>query len=293
MLLKATRYTAPTRQVGAMHRHDFHELVIITAGSGTHVCGTQRYPVYSGDCFIVLPGEPHGFISREGLEVVNVIFYADLLSPHFDFFREIPGFLHFFSVEPLFREEESFRHKLHLNVSQQKKALQMVEGITRERRECRPGFRVAALSCFYDLVILISRLYGEAGRQGERAQELAGKEQVVARAVALMQERSTEEISVPEIAQGVYLSTSRLQHVFKETMGVSLSECLLNIRMEHACSLLQETDASVQHIAGQVGFHDRGYFSRMFRRRTGRSPAQYRKSHRTADRPETGRQGRE
>lgn len=281
MPLKVTYDVMQRRESERKHRHDFHELVLVTGGSGVHVHGRERYPVFGGDCFVVMPGEGHGFVTDSTLELVNVIFYSDVLSPHFGFFREIPGFLHLFSVEPLFRKEAAFRHKLHLTVAQRKKAQRMADGIARERSESEPGFRIAALTRFYELVVFLSRLYGAVGRREDQARELAGSEQVVSRVIAMLQERSTEDLSVSDLARHVFLSTSRLQHILKETLGTSFSDCLLSIRIEHASALLVESDAPVHHIAAQVGFHDRGYFSRMFKRTMGESPAQYRKTHRT------------
>ncbi|MBD3241252.1 MAG: helix-turn-helix domain-containing protein [Chitinivibrionales bacterium] len=290
LLLKVTHDASQRTSIARSHRHDFHELVVVTRGAGLHVHGRERYPVHGGDCFVVMPGEGHGFVSEGGMEVTNVIFYSELLAPHFELFREIPGFLLFFSVEPLFRKESSFRHKLHLSVAQRKEALRMADNICRERREQQPGSRIAALTQFYELVVFVSRLYGAVDRQREQVRELAGKEQVISRVIAHLQEHSTEDLSVGDVARHVFLSTSRLQHIFRDTLGVSFSEYLLSVRIEHACALLTESNAPISHTAAQVGFHDRGYFSRMFKRKTGMSPARYRETHRPAresgDRPD-------
>jgi AraC-like DNA-binding protein len=105
---------------------------------------------------------------------------------------------------------------------------------------------------------------------------LAGKQAVVAEAIAYLEANSRQGVSVPQLARQVFLSQSRLQHLFKETTGMSLLEYLLLIRIDHACTLLRESRMPITHVAAQVGFHDRAYFARQFRKKTGVTPLRYR-----------------
>jgi AraC-like DNA-binding protein len=59
-------------------------------------------------------------------------------------------------------------------------------------------------------------------------------------------------------------------------------QCHLNIRLEKACNLLKETDLTVTQISYQLGFESEFYFSRIFRKKVGIAPKQFR----TGRRPE-------
>ncbi len=275
--LKVTRDRLEAVRRARQHGHDFHELVLITDGGGVHLHGRERYPVFSGDCFAILPGETHGYATDSGLSVVNVIFYEDVLVPHIRLLTELPGFTALFAIEPLFRKETSFRHKLHLGLSAMRTAMNFVEHIEREQVQREPGCRMAILGQFMQLVVHVSRCYSRTRHAGTVQTDLAGKQRVVEQAVAYLERNSTRGVSVPELARTVFLSQSRLQHLFKETTGMSLLEYLLQVRVDHACSLLRDTRLPVSHIAAAVGFHDRAYFARQFRRKTGVTPLQYRK----------------
>ena len=58
---------------------------------------------------------------------------------------------------------------------------------------------------------------------------------------------------------------------------MTYSEYLQDIRLKKARQLLEETDLSVADIAEQVGYHNKGYFYKLFTRKYGVTPAQYRR----------------
>ena len=67
------------------------------------------------------------------------------------------------------------------------------------------------------------------------------------------------------------------QRIFKEKYGVTPHEYALRLRYQEACSLLMLPTLTVKEIAFKLGFTDEKYFSVFFRRRSGFSPAIYRK----------------
>jgi AraC family transcriptional regulator of arabinose operon len=86
-------------------------------------------------------------------------------------------------------------------------------------------------------------------------------------------------LSVAEIAQAVCLSPSRLAHLFSQTLGRSILKWREEQLIQFACQLLLVSPSPIKQIAAQVGFEDPLYFSRVFRRYTGRSPRAFRAHH--------------
>jgi len=87
------------------------------------------------------------------------------------------------------------------------------------------------------------------------------------------------EISLEELAQSVNLSASRLRHLFKEEMGISLSQYLKTQRLEKAKHLLETTFLNLKEVMHRAGFTDRSHFMRDFRKAYGLPPLQYRTQH--------------
>src|ERR1051325_1277968 len=84
------------------------------------------------------------------------------------------------------------------------------------------------------------------------------------------------KISLAEWARIVNLHPNSFEQVFKEQTGSSPKYWLETQRLQMACQYLLSTGNSVQQIATAVGYEDAFYFSRVFRRRFGQSPLQYR-----------------
>ncbi len=79
------------------------------------------------------------------------------------------------------------------------------------------------------------------------------------------------------LAKKAGLHPGAFVRLFRLTTGDTPGPFLTNLRMEEACVLLQTTELSIDEVAEKTGFCDRGYFSKIFTRRMGLSPARYRK----------------
>ncbi len=86
-----------------------------------------------------------------------------------------------------------------------------------------------------------------------------------------------QELNVNRLAGSLNVERSYLYRLFKEHAGVSPQEYLTEVRMERACELLSAGELSVQAVACSVGYKDALYFSRLFRKRKGTTPSNYRR----------------
>lgn len=88
-----------------------------------------------------------------------------------------------------------------------------------------------------------------------------------------------EEMSLDILADKIDISPKYLSRVFKQVMGVNLSDYLTYIRVEKIKEMLL-TDMPLGQIAEQVGIFNRTTFTRMFKRLEGVTPSEYRSLHR-------------
>ncbi|TDC74177.1 substrate-binding domain-containing protein [Streptomyces hainanensis] len=95
-------------------------------------------------------------------------------------------------------------------------------------------------------------------------------------ALAYIEQHYRHRFSRWQIAQAAGVSEDHLGRLFHRELGLTLWEYLTRLRIERAKERLQRSDDNVQTIARAVGFHDRAYFSRVFRRLTGVAPHAYR-----------------
>lgn len=110
--------------------------------------------------------------------------------------------------------------------------------------------------------------------KGHKLQEILGS------AKAYINKNYNTDISLSDIAGYVYISTSHFARAFKKQYGISPIQYLLSIRIEHAKTLLEETNLKVGDIASNVGFSAQQRFNDIFKKHMGLSPSEYRLQYR-------------
>ncbi len=87
----------------------------------------------------------------------------------------------------------------------------------------------------------------------------------------------SERMSVKELADRVYMSTTHFSRVFKQQTGLSPYEFILISRMNRAKELLHQSDMSISQIAYASGFNSESNFIHSFSQNTGMTPNKFRK----------------
>lgn len=91
-------------------------------------------------------------------------------------------------------------------------------------------------------------------------------------------EHYMKQISIATVAESVYLTPTYLCVLFKKHTGQTLNNYITDVRMQEAKRLLHQSNIHLQDICYQVGYLSPSYFSRLFRKRFGLSPSEYRAS---------------
>lgn len=84
-----------------------------------------------------------------------------------------------------------------------------------------------------------------------------------------------KNININTLAKNIYMNPSYLSRLFREEKGITLKEYILQKKIERAKELLRRKNISVKMVSNSVGFTDPLYFSRIFKRKTGLSPLEF------------------
>ena len=95
-------------------------------------------------------------------------------------------------------------------------------------------------------------------------------------AVEFIEANYDHQMSLADVASSVHLSVSRLAHLFKEQMGITVIDMLTNVRVDRAKELLLSTEKNCTEICFAVGYNNQSYFTRTFKEMTGLTPKQFR-----------------
>lgn len=85
-----------------------------------------------------------------------------------------------------------------------------------------------------------------------------------------------QPLTLQYFSEQLNVNSSYLSNLFRQQTGVTITEYVTNKRITHAATLLNHTQQPIKSVAKQVGIPDVQYFSRLFKRRMGLTPTQYR-----------------
>ena len=102
------------------------------------------------------------------------------------------------------------------------------------------------------------------------------KETYINKSVEYINNNYSSNIKISDIAKYVGLNRSYFSNLFTKTLGISPQEYLLSLRIEKACTLLEDLQLTIGEISIKVGYTDQLTFSKIFKKTKGVSPKLYR-----------------
>lgn len=99
---------------------------------------------------------------------------------------------------------------------------------------------------------------------------------VIGRCIAELRENYQLDYTLSELAEKYYFNPSYFSTLFKKHTGMHFTEYVMDLRMNHAARLLLESNDKIYQIAKKVGYQDVKYFTRIFKKKYGYTPEEYR-----------------
>jgi two-component system response regulator YesN len=101
---------------------------------------------------------------------------------------------------------------------------------------------------------------------------------VIHRALRYMRQNYGGRICLGDVAREAGLSPSHFSRVFKKETGCNFNAYMNTVRIEKGMALMRDGNRTLADIADAVGFKDRSYFTKVFKRVTGVSPRHFMKT---------------
>ena len=144
-----------------------------------------------------------------------------------------------------------------------------------ELTECAWGYEEALTYLFRELLIKMNR------RMNENVMKISGFVQnEIDLAKDYFRDHYNEQVSIEQYAASRNMSSSWFRKSFTLAVGESPKQYILSLRIRNAQVLLETTDGTIGEISRIVGYENQMYFSRVFHKEKGVSPAKYRKVYR-------------
>jgi two-component system response regulator YesN len=99
----------------------------------------------------------------------------------------------------------------------------------------------------------------------------------VIKAVDYINRNISLDLKLTEVAEEVHISRSYFSECFKNITGKTFNEYIRDARVDYAKSLLSQTNEPIYRISEKCGYPDEKYFSKVFRKKVGALPSEFRK----------------
>ena len=103
-----------------------------------------------------------------------------------------------------------------------------------------------------------------------------GASPLIARSLRYIKSNYTRKIKLTDISSELHVNPTYFSALFSQEMGRPFTDYILELRIGKAKDLLRNTNMDIVDISGASGFENQSYFTKIFRKRTGQTPRQYR-----------------
>lgn len=251
-----------------LHWHSEMEIIYIKKGKGTVNLDFESHYVEAGDIITVVPGQMHGIFQLEGysMEYENIIFSTDMLvSKTAD---SLDG--EFFA--PLLSGNLNFNHVItadDYNYSLFSACLDRADDICRTFPN---GYKLVIKSCLFDFMYAIVSTADYRADDGNNRNLDKIKD-----VIKYIETNYNRQISIDEIAGVCGFSSSHFMKFFKNIMGTSFIDYLNDYRLSMASRMLVSSGDTILTVASDCGYYNLSYFNRLFKRKYGVTPSEFRK----------------
>ncbi|GIN56726.1 AraC family transcriptional regulator [Lederbergia ruris] len=228
------------------------------SGRGMIEIDGNSHPLTSGQAFLVeLPSRHRYFFPRdsEHWEFIHITLYGKEIQTAFQFIHEKKG--HVITFPP-----ESATIQLLLTIYQ--KAVE---------KKITDAYQASALGYAF-----MMELYRFARNIGLSAQQWP---EPINKAALFAQKHYDKPIGLNDLVEASGLSKYHFTRLFHKTTSMTPLNYLTKIRIDKAMELLRSSDQTIQEIARLVGYSNGNYFSKVFHKKIGMSPGQFRESKHT------------
>ncbi len=251
------------------HWHREFELVTVSEGQAICHIEKERIILTPGESVFINSGILHSFRSDSYAIMPNIVFTPDFIAPASSLiFRKYVAFVEQSSLMyVVFRREDNGKEQICQWIDSLFSSLS-----AQERNEL---YIHNILSQIWQVLV-----EGIKPKLTEKQSLSQNDSSWVSVPIMLqyIQTNYNSDISLQDIAEAGNVSKNTALRYFKQKIGISPVNYLIQYRISAACKLLKETSDKITHIAACVGYSNTGYFCRLFKKMTGVSPKEYRDS---------------
>jgi AraC-like DNA-binding protein len=248
------------------HRHSFYHLVMFISGAGTHSIDFSNFNVKPYQVYFMIPGQVHSWHFEKKVDGYIVHFNEDL----FDSFLLDRQYLDKFSFFQGIAEEGI----VQLPVEFHSQVTAIFESLLMELADQKQDTLDMIRLRLLELFTVIAR----SGNIGKR-KSVPPQKQMLLRSFRQLVDQNFRTSRLPKDYAGLlYVTPNHLNALCQDLVGKTAGELIRDRVLLEAKRLLTNANMSVSEVAYDLQFQDNSYFNRFFKKETGITPEEFRKS---------------
>ncbi|WP_121612399.1 AraC family transcriptional regulator [Mesobacillus foraminis] len=253
------------------HTHEWLEVIIIHKGSGTFFIDQTFYDLHEGDIILIPSNIIHRTIpDKDKLLTSTAIFFSSALLNH-------TGFGNSFLYWRIFEEAKRRKnYKYSFHSDHYKQLTQYLTILKKEAEMANPDQENALLVWLHVILLHLNR-HCLPIASVPTEQSTFGPEWI-REALIYIDQHLEIDLDLQYLSKRVAVSPAHFSRVFKNLVGVNVTEYITVKRVLLAKELLLNFDEKISTIAFQCGFKAMPHFYRTFKKHTSMTPSEYRKN---------------
>lgn len=258
-----------------VHYNDFIEITFVLQGSLTVMIDNEKHIFLENELYLISPNVSYQELKEQSKAVV---FNISICSSHFD--EMLLSDIHENSLQGFLRncllQERSTQKLLRFSPndnSGQKTISNSISSIFMEYKGKKPGYLFIVKGLLIRLFDFLSSHYQFSFSEDNKKKYTS----FLFQEVKEYMEKHFASIQIKDLTDKFHYQNNYFNKLIRDFTGMSYSEYLIFIRVEIAKKLLAETDMNVEDIMVYVGYHNKGFFYKIFKNSTGLTPAGYRR----------------
>lgn len=252
----------------AIHDHDFVEIVYIIEGAGRHSINGEEFTVKAGDLLFINYGCTHSFRLDEKMLAYNLMIRVDYFTKNMMKNDTLFYMLALTSFEKIQHELNAKGPLISFDYSERKDICNLFKNVEEELSKDELGKSLILDS--YINVILCKVFRKIFVKDNEK--DLLIPQDIL----DYIAGHFNEKISLGDLAQRCFYNPAYFSRLFKKTFNMSFTDYIMDIRLNHCCELLKNSDYTIERIIEECGFSDRNTFYERFKSKYGCTPNEYR-----------------
>lgn len=239
-----------------LHTHHCTELFYVIRGKGNFIVEDEVFDVKKDDLVIVNPNIEHTEVSLDSSPLEYIVLGIEGLT----FSSDITDLNNNYNIY-------NYQHYKH-------EVLFYLEALLREVEAEESDYNVVCQNLLEVLIINMVRRTNYA--LSITASKKMNKECAFIK--RYIDSYFSENITLDKLSELSHMNKYYLVHAFKKYIGLSPINYLIEVRIQESKNLLETTNYSISQISNFIGFSSQSYFSQSFKKNTGQTPNEYRKS---------------